>query len=154
MNDIKTKYLSKLLYWIVNVGLVVGGIGMVTLPWIMPYLFSGSAFYKLVPHYQIMLLLYFTGIPAWLILWKTRQLAKNIIARDPFSKSSLISLKTISICSAVIFLGYLCAVLFLQATFGIIVITMGAFMVALIAAILYKLVQLAMEIKEENDLTI
>lgn len=84
----------------------------------------------------------------------TRKLAKNIIDREPFSGSSSQSLKVISICALFIFLCYLFTCIFMQATFGIIVITAGAFMVALIAAILYRLVELAIEIKEENELTI
>ena len=39
-------------------------------------------------------------------------------------------------------------------TLGMLVITAGAFLVALIAALLYRLVELAILIKEENDLTI
>ena len=154
MRKLKTDILSQVLYWVVVCGLGVATIALATLPWIVDFIFEGSIFYQLVEHYKILVLLYVTGVPAWIILWMTRRLAKNIIERDPFSMSSSQSLKVISICALFIFFCYFFTCIAVQATFGIIVITIGAFMVALIAAILYRLVEIAVEIKEENELTI
>ena len=143
-----------MLLYIIVVGLIsVAGI-LVTLPWSIEWIFKGSAFYELVEHYKILILLYITGLPAWIILWMTKGLAENIIKRNPFSYKSVKCLKVISLCALFIFICYLFTCLFVQATFGIIVITIGAFLVALIAALLYRLVELAIEIKEENELTI
>lgn len=154
MKRLETNFLSQLLYWIINVGIAAMGFAIVALPWVVDKIFSGSTFYRLVPRSKLFFLLYVTSIPAWVILWMTRRLAKNIIERDPFSKSSTKSLKVISICALLIFLGYFLTCVLVQATFGFIVVTVGSFMVALIAAILYRLVDLAIEIKEENELTI
>lgn len=154
MRKLKTDFLTSILYWIVICGLVILTLMLVTLPWTLEVIFRGSSFYAQVPHYKILLLLYITGVPMWIILWMTKALARNIIKRDPFSASSCMSLKGISICALIIFACYLFTCLFVKATFGIIVITIGAFGVALIAAILYRLVGIAIEIKEENELTI
>lgn len=154
MRKLKTDFLSKLLYWIVIGGIILLTIVLGTLPWILEFIFKDSAFYAVVPHYKILALLYITGVPMWIILWMTKRLAKNIIDRDPFSESSCLSLKVISLCALIIFGCYLFTCIFVKATFGIIVITIGAFGVALIAAILYRLVGVAIEIKEENELTI
>ncbi|WP_054742555.1 DUF2975 domain-containing protein [Cellulosilyticum ruminicola] len=154
MGRLRTDFLSSVLYWVVIIGLVLLTLTLVTLPWTLEIIFRGSTFYSLVPHYKILILLYVTGIPMWIILWMTKILARNIIKRDPFSISSCLSLKGISICALIIFICYLFTCLFVRATFGIIVITIGAFGVALIAAILYRLVGVAIEIKEENELTI
>lgn len=154
MEKIKADNLSKLLYVTVIVGLVAMSGAIVTLPWLMPFIFRGTTFYETIPHDKLLILLYITGIPAWLILWMTKNLALNIMKRDPFSISSSRSLKVISVCSLVICVCYLLTCLFIQATLGKIVVTIGAFVVALIAAILYRLVKLAIEIKEENELTI
>lgn len=154
MRKLKTDFLSQLLYWIVVGGIVGLSIALAVLPWVLEIIFKGSAFYAEVPHYKILALLYITGVPMWIILWMTKKLAKNIIVRDPFSQSSCLSLKTISICALIIFGCYLFTCIFVKATFGIIVITIGTFGVALIAAILYRLVGVAIEIKEENELTI
>lgn len=154
MEKVKTDFLSKLLYWVAIAGILLASIALISLPWSVEIIFRGSAFYAVVKHYEVLTLLYITGIPAWIIVWKTKGLAKNIMMRNPFSESSCRCLKVISVCSLFIFVCYLFTCMFLRATFGIIVITAGAFMVALIAAILYQLVVVAVEIKEENELTI
>ena len=84
----------------------------------------------------------------------TKNLAINIIKRDPFSDRSVTSLRAISLCALFIFFCYLFTCVFVKMTLGMLVITAGAFLVALIAALLYRLVELAILIKEENDLTI
>lgn len=151
---LKTDLLSKVLYVIIVFGLIALTGVIVGLPWVMPVLFKDSTFYSIVNHNSILVLLYVTGIPTWIILWMTKRLAKNIIKREPFSESSIFSLKGISICAIIVFICYLYVCLFLIATLGTIVITVGAFMVSLISTIIYKLVQLAVEIKTENELTI
>ncbi|OOM69964.1 hypothetical protein CLPUN_52960 [Clostridium puniceum] len=151
---LKTDSLSKILYVIIVFGLVALTGVIIGLPWIMPIVFKESAFYSIVNHNTILALLYVTGIPTWIILWMTKRLAKNIIKREPFSESSIFSLKGISICAIIVFVCYLYACLFLIATLGTIVITIGAFMVSLISTIIYKLVQVAIEIQTENELTI
>ena len=152
--NLKTDFLSKVLYVIILLGLL-GLTGLIIgLPWIIPVLFKDSTFYSIVNHNAILTLLYVTGIPTWIILWMTKKLAKNIIKREPFSEDSIFSLKVISICAIIVFICYLYTCLFLSATLGIIVITVGAFMLSLISTIIYKLVQVAVEIQKENELTI
>lgn len=154
MEKFKADFLSKLLYIVTLLGLAAVSFMLVTLPWCIEIIFKDSAFYSMVDHKKILVLLYVTGFPAWTVVWMTKGLAKNIIKRDPFSRSSCTYLKWISFCAVFIFLCYLYTCFFMKATFGIIVITIGAFIVALIAAILYRLVDLAIDIKEENELTI
>lgn len=152
--NLKTDFLSKTLYAIVLGGLILLTGVIMGLPWVMPFLFKESIFYSTVNHMAILVLMYLTGIPTWIILWMTKRLAKNIIKREPFSENSIFSLKCISICALIVFLCYLYACLFLSATLGTIVITIGAFMVSLISTIIYKLVEVAVEIQKENELTI
>lgn len=154
MEKIKDIFLSKILYMITIVGLIaVSGI-LITLPKCVGWFLKETVFYATVEHWKIMTLLYVTGIPAWFIIWFTRGLAQNIISRNPFSKKSTLYLKGISICAFSVFICYLFACFKIKATVAFVVITIGAFVVALIAAILYRLVDLAIEIKEENELTI
>ncbi|WP_315071941.1 DUF2975 domain-containing protein [uncultured Clostridium sp.] len=152
--NLKTDFLSKILYAVIIAGLI-GLTGLILgLPWLIPLILKDSIFYLTVNHNSILILLYVTGIPAWIILWLTRRLTKNIIKREPFSESSIFSLKGISICAIIIFICYFLASIFLSATLGIIVVAIAAFMVSLISAILYRLVQVALEIQKENELTI
>ncbi len=152
--NLKTDFLSKILYAVIIAGLI-GLTGLILgLPWLITLILKDSIFYSTVNHNSILILLYVTGIPAWIILWLTRRLTKNIIKREPFSESSIFSLKGISICAIIIFICYFLASIFLSATLGIIVVAIAAFMVSLISAILYRLVQVALEIQKENELTI
>ena len=151
---LKTDFLSKILYVIIISAIAILTGVIIGIPWIIPFVLEGSTFYSIVNHNVIFVLIYVTSIPTWIILWMTKRLAKNIIKREPFTESSIFSLKGISICALIIFICYLCACLFLSATLGVIGITLGAFMVSLISAIIYRLVQVAVEIQKENELTI
>ncbi|BCZ49361.1 hypothetical protein psyc5s11_54280 [Clostridium gelidum] len=152
--NLKTDSLSKVLYAIILFGLISLTGVIIALPWVMPAIFKDSTFYSMVNHNVLLILLYVTGIPTWIILWMTKRLSENIIKREPFSESSSFSLKGISICAIIVFICYLYTCIFLSATLGTIVITIGAFMVSLISAIIYRLVQVAIEIQNENELTI
>jgi hypothetical protein len=151
---LKTDFLSKVLYVIIILAIATLTGVIIGIPWIIPFVLEGSTFYSIVNHNVIFVLIYITSIPTWIILWMTKRLAKNIIKREPFSESSTFSLKGISICALIIFMCYLCTCLFVSATLGVIGITLGAFMVSLISAIIYRLVQVAVEIQKENELTI
>ena len=151
---LKTDFLSKVLYVIIILAIATLTGVIIGIPWIIPFVLEGSTFYSIVNHNVIFVLIYITSIPTWIILWMTKRLAKNIIKREPFSESSVFSLKNISLCALAIFICYLFTCLFISATLGIIGITLGAFMIALISAIIYRLVQVAVEIKKENELTI
>lgn len=152
--NLKTDSLSKVLYAIILFGLIALTGVIIGLPWVMPVIFKNSTFYSMVNHNALLVLLYVSSIPTWIILWMTKRLAENIIKREPFSESSVFSLKSISICALIIFMCYLFACLFLSATLGVMGITLGAFMISLISAIIYRLVQVAVEIQKENELTI
>jgi hypothetical protein len=151
---LKADFLSKILYVIISLGLIILTAVIIGLPWVMPIIFNESTFYSIVNHTSILILLYLSGIPTWIILWMTKKLAENIIKREPFSDSSIFSLKCISICSIFVFICYLYTCIFLSATLGTITIAVGAFMVSLISMIIYKLVEVAVEIQRENELTI
>lgn len=146
--------LSKFLYGLCIAGLIVLTGTIIGLPWILPEVLTRTTFYGLEHYKSFLMLLYLTGVPAWIILWCTKGLAKNIMARTPFSGSSKKYLKGISICAFAIFVGYVSAAFIIGPSMSVLIIAIGAFMVTLIGSILYKLVQMAIEIQEENELTI
>ena len=150
----KDSTLSKFLYGVCIAGLIIltGMLG--GLPWVVRWLVGKTVSYNEMHTMRLLILLYTTGIPAWIILWQTKNLAHNIIRRKPFSLDSKKNLKVISWCAFAIFLVYTAAILFIPITVSVIVVIGGAFMVTLIGAILYKLVDVAIQIQEENELTI
>ncbi len=151
MND---TLLSKLLYGICIIVLVVLGGIIALLPWGVNVLISYSNIYLENDYVKLLVLLYITGVPAWIIVWQTKALAKNIIDNKPFSQLSIDAIKKISLCSLFICAMYMLSLAVLPITSSIIIIIMASFLVALIGTILYKLVKQAMHIQDENDLTI
>ena len=146
--------LSKFLYGLCLAGLIVLTGVIIGLPWIVPAVLKRTTFYGVQHYKSFMILLYGSGIPAWMVLWYPKGLARNIMVREPFSLSSQKHLKGISVCAAIIFIAYVVAAIVIGPSLSILIIAIGAFMVTLIGAILYKLVQIAIEIQEENELTI
>lgn len=150
----KENILTKILYAVVIIGIAVLTALLVFLPKIVPIIFKDSIFYSIVDHGKLNVLLYVTGILALIILFVTTKICQNILNRDPFAETSVTSLKIISICSCGVFICYLYMCIFMATTLGVFTITIAAFMICLISAILYNLVKLALEIKKENELTI
>ena len=150
----KDTMLSKFLYAICVIGLIVLGGIIVSLPWGINVLINISGVYLEKHYMKLLILLYVTGVPAWLIVWQTKVLAKNIIDSVPFSELSIKAIKKISLCSLFISVVYTFSLVLLPFNLSVVIIIIGSFLVALIGTILYKLVQQAMHIQDENDLTI
>ena len=150
----KDTMLSKFLYGICVIGLIVLGGIIVSLPWGINVLINISGVYLEKHYMKLLILLYVTGVPAWLIVWQTKVLAKNIIDSVPFSELSIKAIKKISLCSLFISVVYTFSLVLLPFNLSVVIIIIGSFLVALIGTILYKLVQQAMHIQDENDLTI
>ena len=83
MMNLKTDSLSKILYVIIILALVILTGVIIGLPWVARFILEGSTFYSIVNHTAILILLYITGIPTWIILWMTKRLAEN---RVPISQ--------------------------------------------------------------------
>ena len=150
----KDTMLSKFLYAICVIGLIVLGGIIVSLPWGINVLINISGVYLEKHYMKLLILLYVTGVPAWLIVWQTKILAKNIIDSVPFSELSIKAIKKISLCSLFISVVYTFSLVLLPFNLSVVIIIIGSFLVALIGTILYKLVQQAMHMQDENELTI
>ena len=136
--DMKANILSRALYGVVLIGIITMLILLIGLPKIIPIIFKNSTFYSLVNHTELSIMLYITGLLALIILLMTLKLCRNIINRTPFSQSSVSSLKIISICSFIIFICYIYMCIFMALTLGTFTITIAAFLVSLVSAILFR----------------
>lgn len=114
--------------------------------------------------FLIMLGLYATAVPFFIALWQTLKLLDYIDKNIAFSDLSVKALRNIKYCAAIIGVLYVGGVPLLfpiaQAddapglvVFGM-VIALIPVTVAVFAAVLEKLLQNAIEIKSENDLTV
>lgn len=127
---------------------------------------GGSAEFPLVS-YSVMLIvsgLYLTAIPFFVALWQAWQLLAQIDRGQAFSEASVKRLKTIKHCALIISTIYIIFVPLLYPIaefddapgliiFGV-VVACAPLTVTVFAALLEKLLQAALAIKSENDLTI
>jgi len=128
---------------------------------------TAAAFAKDAPEYaylQYPLLgaIYVTLIPFLLAIVEGLRLSRRVALNDAFSDASVLHLKRIKMCAFLISILYLVGGLILNtlvdmapgiALLGILIM-LASLMIGLISGILEELLRKALEIKEENDLTV
>ena len=98
--------------------------------------------------------LYLTAIPFVVLLVNAKKLCKNILHAEPFCQSSIAALQVISISAFIDFLFYAIGTITIFKNLLSLTLMVAAFMVGLVSLILSQLVKVALETKQENDLTI
>lgn len=139
------------------IGLIVLAICVFTLP-------AGISSDETGDYRPILAGLYVAAIPFFVALYQTLKLLQYIDKNEAFSNLSVKALQVIKYCALVISglfvagLPYIYHVADKDDAPGVVaialVITFASFVIATFAAILQKLVQNAMDIKNENDLTV
>jgi hypothetical protein len=114
--------------------------------------------------YGMLVIMYASAVPFYAALFQAFKLLRLIDQKNAFSGSSVKALKTIKKCAITISLFYVAGMpLFytlaeVDDAPGVIVIGMtflfGSAVIAIFAAVLQKLLNNAIEIKSENDLTV
>lgn len=141
---------------IVLLGLVVLGICVYTLPAALDGVTDGYS--------PILLGVYVTLIPFFFALWQTWKLLGYIDKNKPFSKLAVAALKKVKYCALIISAMYMLGMpyIFMVADQddapGVIAIGLvfvgTSFVIATSAGVLQKLIETAVTIKSENDLTV
>ncbi len=145
------------------IGIPVLALCIFTLPWIARYAAeSGSKVAYIV--YAILTVLYISAIPFFLALYQAIKLLSYIDKKNAFSELSVKALKNIKNCATAISILYVLAspLFYFMADIddapGIMVIGIififGPMVIAVFAAVLQRLLQEAINIKSENDLTV
>jgi hypothetical protein len=121
---------------------------------------SGHAFLK----YFVFIVFYVSTIPFYIALYQAFKLLRYIDKKKAFSQISVNALKKIKYCAVTISILQLFALpvffLFAQAddapgaVFLGLVVPVASMVIAVFAAVLQKLLQEAIDIKSENDLTV
>ncbi|MBA2871413.1 hypothetical protein HNQ85_001683 [Anoxybacillus calidus] len=142
----------KVLNLLVMVFLVLMAITFVKLPMLVNK-YGEMTGMDLTHLFWIKLFLYLTAIPFTFLLVMAKKLCKNILQNNPFSPSSIKSLYIISICAFIDFFLYLIGTFIFKNLLSL-TLMIAAFMVGMVGLVLSHLAKLALEIKEENDLTI
>lgn len=129
----------------------VGILVILLLPW---WLKMYVDIFNPVLNYPIaLIILYVSGIPAMIIVYKFIKIFGTLKQDNPFTMENVKALKVISLCSLIISIEYIIGLFFIISVFEIILI--GVFIIAWLGGyILSELLRKAIEYKEENELTI
>lgn len=152
---------------VIILGIPVLAIGIFVLPRVFSIAFQQAVANGAVLGYivlTILLVMYIAMIPFYTALYQTFNLLNFIDRNLAFSQDSVLALKKIKNCGKIISGLYvvILPLVFVVAEWddapGLIVINLvfigASFLVAVFAAVLQRLLQQAIEIKEENDLTV
>lgn len=154
--------------WFLRIVIILIGLGGLALCiFALPSLWRGGSEEYPVASQAILLIvigLYITALPFYFGLWQTLKLLGLIDQNNAFSELSVKAIRNIKYCASVIAVFYIGFVPLLipiaQADDapGLVVIGMGIacapIVVAVFAAVLQRLLQNAIDIKSENDLTV
>lgn len=140
------KLLMDVVFW--------GGIGIYALvPLVLNWYFEMTSREDNENYYFLLIFLYVTGFFALMILNETRKIFKTLNRHNPFMMDNVKSLKRVSIACFVISAAYIVKMIFYNSIFTMIVM-MGFIIAGLFAVIISEVFKQAVEVKEENDLTI
>lgn len=148
---------------VVLIGIPILALCVIVLPWILRDASTSSAKMTTVL-YGIVTVMYVTAIPFFLALYQAFKLLTYIDLNNAFSDQSVKALKNIKHYAAAISILYLLSMpLFyivgeVDDAPGVILVgaafVFGPLVVSVFAAVLQKLLQNAIDMKQENDLTI
>ncbi|SHO48372.1 DUF2975 domain-containing protein [Anaerocolumna xylanovorans] len=154
----KTFFLKMSLFLI---GIPVLALCILVLPWIGN---EAAEHYPKLVYLPVLIGIYLTAIPFYFALYQAFKLLSYIDKNNAFSELSVNSLKYIKYCAALISIIYAVSLplFYLMAQKddapGIVVIglvcTFAPLVIAVFAAVLQKLLENAIDIKTENDLTV
>ena len=130
---------------------VIGILIYITLPFLLNmYVELFNPVLKYIP---ALIILYASGIPALIIVYKFIKIFNTLKQDNPFIIENVKHLKVIPICSLIISIEYIIGMFFIVSIFEIILI--AVFIIVWLGGyILSELLKKAIDYKEENDLTI
>ena len=145
------KSLSNFIEICLKIVFVMGIIIYLTLPLLLNQYIE--YFNPVLNYTAALVMLYTSGIPALIIVWKFIQIFATLKKDNPFIIENVKSLKIVSLCSLIISIIYTVGMFFIVSVFEIIAIAI--FIIAWLGTyVLAELLEKAIEYKEENDLTI
>jgi len=148
------KGLSRIMEVLCTVFQVLGTILVFSLPWtINYYLLYKHSYVESDVYYSMLMLLFCSGVCAFLILHQSKKILHSINTKNPFTMDTANRIKYISYWCLPIAFIYLVAIIFIPSAFVLLVGLTFLFLAACIF-IIAELFYQAVNYKQENDLTI
>ena len=143
--------LSNLIEICLKIIFVIGIIIYIALPWLLGWYVN--VFNPILNYTAALIILYASGIPALVIVYKFIKIFGTLKLDNPFILENVKCLRVVSLCSLIISIIYIVGMFFIVSVFEIMAIAI--FIIAWLGTyVLAELLEKAIEYKEENDLTI
>lgn len=131
-----------------------GGLAiMVSLPVSLEWCFDRYTWADRENYTFLLVFLFITGLLCLMIIWELRRMLVTLNQREPFKRENVSSLKNIAALALLISLAYVIKIVF-YTSFLTIIIAMVFLIMGLFALILSEVFRQAVDVKEENDLTV
>ncbi len=134
---------------------ITGVLMLFLLPFVLNYMLGGRYSAYGHKHYYIMLLLLleYTDLFGIISLWQVKKILSNVNKNKPFVYDNAKRIRRISLCCAMLAAGYGISIFYLLSPFVIINFVLFA-IIALALIVCAELFSMAVEYKDENELTI
>jgi hypothetical protein len=150
---IEKEGLSAVVKYILDLILIGVAIIILSLPMILRMCFDAYIWTVGENYWFLLVFLWSTGLLYLGIVYELRKMLKRLMQREPFRMENVVSLKRIAVLAFVIS-GIYAVKIVLYISFLTIIVAMVALLVGLFALILAEVFRQAIEVKEENELTI
>lgn len=132
----------------------LGGIGIfISLPWSLPWYMKTIYRDSNENYYFLLGFLYISGFVCLVLVNEVRKIFKTLNRRNPFMMDNVKSLHRIAVACFIIAAAYIVKIFFYNSVLTMI-ITMVFIIAGLFSIVLAEVFRQAVEVKEENDLTI
>jgi hypothetical protein len=150
---VSEKGVSGAVKYLLDIILVVGAISVAGLPFSLKWGFENITWTAGENYWFLVVLLFGTGILAIGMVFELRQIFCRINEHKPFQRQNATSLKRIAVMALLISAAYIIKIIF-YISFLTIVVAIAFLVFGLAGLVFSELFGQAVEVKEENDLTI
>lgn len=150
---IKNEKLATIVKYILEFILVGVSVLVLGLPIILKICFDHYSWTVGENYWFLLVFLWITGVLYFGVVYELRKMVVRLIHRAPFMRENVDSLKRIAVLALSISAMYVIKIVF-YISFLTVIVTMMAVLIGLFALILAEVFRQAIEVKEENDLTI
>jgi len=132
----------------------LGGLGiLITLPYVLRWYMNALSLTSSENYNFLLGFLYITGVVCLVLVNEIRKIFKTLNRRNPFMLDNVKSLNRVGVACFIIAAAYLVKIFFYNSVLTAI-ITMVFIIAGLFSVVLAEVFRQAIEVKEENDLTI
>ena len=147
------KGLSGIVKWFLDLVFLGGIVLYISLPFSLKWYFGVIYRISSENYYFLLGFLYITGFFCLVIVFELKKIFKTLNRRNPFMMDNVKSLNRMAISAFIIALLYVIKVIFYN-SFLTVIITMVFIVAGLFTVIFAEVFRQAIQVKEENDLTI